>query len=99
MVSASGFASVMAEMVSHSRATVSLLREAVETGDLAKANAIGHSLKGLFLQFGAERAADAAGRIEAAAELGPADILIDILDAAVEEALAEYERDWCGDAA
>ncbi len=99
MVSAPGFARMMAELAPHSRASLKLLHEAMAADNLIEVKSIGHSLKGLFLQFGAPRAADAAKRIEGAGDLDAARVLIGVLDAAVEEVLVEVERDWCGDAA
>jgi len=99
MVSAKGFGRMMAELAPHSRASLSLLRAAMAANDLGEVKAVAHSLKGLFLQFGAPRAADAARRLEGASGLDVAKTLIGVLDAEVEEVLAEVERDWCGDVA
>nr|WP_294503135.1 ATP-binding protein [uncultured Rhodopila sp.] len=99
MFPAGGFASMMAEVVPFSRGCVSRLREAMEASDLGDAKAIGHSLRGLFLQLGAPRAAGAAARFEAAEDLGAAAAALPSLERAVEEAVVEFERDWCDDTA
>nr|WP_294525969.1 ATP-binding protein [uncultured Rhodopila sp.] len=97
MFPAGGFATMMAEVVPFSRGCVSRLREAMDAADLVDAKAIGHSLKGLFLQLGAPRAAGAAARFEASADLGAAALAFPTLERAVEEAVVELERDWCDD--
>ena len=76
MVSAKGFGRMMAELAPYSRASLSLLRAAMAANDLGEVKAVAHSLKGLFLQFGAPRAADAARRLEGASGLDVAKTLL-----------------------
>jgi PAS domain S-box-containing protein len=97
MFPAGGFATMMAEVVPFSRGCVARLRAAMEASDLAAAKAIGHSLRGLFLQLGATRAAEEAARFEACGDPGAAEAAFRSLERAVEEAVVELQRDWCDD--
>jgi PAS domain S-box-containing protein len=97
MFPAGGFATMVADVVPFTRGCVSRLREAMDAANLGDAKAIGHSLRGLFLQLGAPRAAVAAARFEASGDLSAAALAFPGLERAVEEAVVELERNWCDD--
>jgi PAS domain S-box-containing protein len=94
MIPAGVFAELLAEVVSHTGESLIRMRAAIAARDLSELRGIGHALKGLFLQFGADVAAGVAYEIEAAGTLECAAARLPALERAIHELTAEIERDW-----
>jgi PAS domain S-box-containing protein len=94
MVPAAVFAELLAEMARHSGESLTRMRDAIGRLDLPEAKGIAHNLKGLWLQFGAERAAGVAVEIEAAGTLESVAAKVTDLDQAVHDLISELGRDW-----
>jgi PAS domain S-box-containing protein len=89
------FAELMAELATHTDESLRRMRADIGRRDLAAAKYIAHSIRGMCLQFGAERAAGAAYAIEAAETPEHAAAGLPLLEQAVRELTAEVSRDWC----
>nr|WP_294521257.1 ATP-binding protein [uncultured Rhodopila sp.] len=89
------FADLLAELANHTHDSLINMRVAFGGSDLAAVKRISHSIKGLCLQFGAERATALAREVEVSETLECAAAKFRALEQALHELTQEIERDWC----
>nr|WP_294511408.1 ATP-binding protein [uncultured Rhodopila sp.] len=89
------FAELLAEMAGQTDDSLARMRAAIGRPDLPDIRSIAHGVKGVCLQFGAERAAAAAHEVEVSQTLDGAATRLQDLQKAVHELTEEIERDWC----